>query len=88
MFDGFDKSFLYGKAILPQSFRYTTSKNREFTNQNVHDGRSPATVDRWFIHVYPIIHRVPAILSVLQDVACHHRTGASIWMARAIGWVL
>ena len=33
------------------------------------DGRKPAPVDRWFIHVYPTIYRVSTILLVLQDFA-------------------
>ena len=31
------------------------------------DGRNLAPVDRWFIHVYPIIYRVSTIRLVVQD---------------------
>ena len=36
------------------------------------DGINPAPVDRWFIHVYPIIYRVSTILLVVQDFATIH----------------
>ena len=66
-----DRLLIYGSHLLEDGAPKKWIQNLR-TTVDGRNGRNPAPVDIWFIHVYPIITRLSTILLVVQEFATIH----------------